>query len=345
MNNIYKTETAVVILNWNGKKHLETFLPSVCQHSKGEGVKIFIADNGSTDDSVDFLKKYFPEAELIEFEENYGFAGGYNKALQQIEADFYVILNSDIEVSSGWLDAPITILKQEERTAAVTPKILSYTDKSRFEYAGAAGGFIDKYGYPFCRGRIINTIENDKGQYDDECSVFWASGAALFVNANIFKEVGGFDSDFFAHMEEIDLCWRMKNRAYEIKYTPKSVVWHLGGGALPKEHPFKTYLNHRNNLMMLYKNLPANKVFLTILKRLFLDGLSAIVYLAALKVKFFVALLKAHYAFYRSLRHLKAKRKNVVKETIQNNHSEIYEGSIIFDFFIRKKKTFDELNF
>ena len=338
-------ETAVVILNWNGKKHLETFLPSVCRYSKDEKVKIFIADNGSADGSADFLRNHFPETKLIEFDQNYGFAGGYNKALQQIEADFFVILNSDVEVSAGWLDAPIQILKQEKKTAAVAPKILSYTNKTQFEYAGAAGGFIDKYGYPFCRGRIINTIEKDKGQYNDERSVFWASGAALFVKADIFKEVGGFDNDFFAHMEEIDLCWRMKNRAYEIKYTPKSVVWHLGGGALPKEHPFKTYLNHRNNLMMLYKNLPANKVFLTILKRLFLDGLSAIVYLASLKVKFFAALLKAHYAFYRNLKQLKAKRKNIVKETRQNNHSEIYKGSIIFDFFIRKKKTFDELNF
>jgi GT2 family glycosyltransferase len=338
-------ETAVVILNWNGKKHLETFLPSVCRHSKRPDVKIFVADNGSTDGSVDFLKNHFPETKLIELDRNYGFAGGYNKALQQIEADFFVILNSDVEVSAGWLDAPIELLKREEKTAAVAPKILSYTDNTHFEYAGAAGGFIDKYGYPFCRGRIINTTEKDKAQYNDVRSVFWASGAALFVKAHIFKELGGFDSDFFAHMEEIDLCWRMKNRTYDIKYTPHSVVWHLGGGALPKENPFKTYLNHRNNLMMLYKNLPANKVFLTILKRLFLDGLSAIVYLASLKVNLFSALLKAHFAFYRNLKQLKAKRKNNLGESIQYKHSEIYKGSIIFDYFIRKRKTFDELNF
>lgn len=338
-------ETAVVILNWNGKKHLETFLPSVCRYSEGKNNKIYVADNGSGDDSVSFLKKNFPKVELLLFDKNYGFAGGYNKALETIDADYFVILNSDVEVSPGWLDAPVNILKHDENTAAVAPKILSFTDKNRFEYAGAAGGFIDKYGYPFCRGRIIKHIEKDTGQYDQERSIFWASGAALFIKADLFKRVGGFDSDFFAHMEEIDLCRRLKNRGYKILYTHKSTVWHLGGGALPKENPFKTYLNHRNNLWLLYKNLPSNKLFLTITQRLFLDGLSAIIYLASGKPKYFIAVLKAHYAFYAGIKKMRAKRTENAEHAKIHDHPEIYKNSIIFDFFIRRKKTFDELNF
>ncbi|MEA2042764.1 MAG: glycosyltransferase family 2 protein [Bacteroidota bacterium] len=336
---------AIVILNWNGKKHLELFLPSVYEYSTPENATIFIADNGSEDDSVQFIKSKYPEIELIEFDKNYGFAGGYNKALQLIDAQYFVILNSDVEVSENWLKAPLEVLEKEENTAAVAPKIIAYTNKEKFEHAGAAGGYIDKYGYPFCRGRIIDHTEKDNGQYDNEQSVFWATGAALFIKSDIFKENNGFDADFFAHMEEIDLCWRLKNQGYAIKYTPKSTVRHLGGGALPKESPFKVYLNFRNNLSMLYKNLPKNKLFLTLLLRLFLDSFSAIVYLVSLKPKLFWAVIKAHFAFYSMLSILKSKRKNLQTHRIVEDHKEIYQKSIVFDYFLKKKKKFSQLKF
>ena len=334
-------KTAVVILNWNGQKFLTEFLPSVVKYSAGKDVKIIVADNGSTDNSVQFLKENYPEIRLIIFDKNYGFTGGYNKALSQIEAKYFVLLNSDVEVTENWLKAPVELLDNKKDVAAVQPKILAHHNKTKFEYAGAAGGFIDKYGYPFCRGRIISEVETDTGQYDDEKEIFWATGAAMFVRADLYKQFGGLDENFFAHMEEIDFCWRLKNQNYKILYTPKSVVYHVGGGALPKESSFKVYLNFRNNLFLLYKNLPKGKLFLTIFMRLILDGLSAFIYLATFKIKFFFSVLKAHFAFYSSLKKLKQARKELAG--YNKNHEEIYTKSIVLDFFIKKKKKFTDL--
>jgi GT2 family glycosyltransferase len=249
MNN----NVAVVLLNWNGKNFLQKFLPSVIENS--DNASIYVADNGSEDGSVDFLKQNFPSINIICFEKNYGFAKGYNMALQQIEAEYFVLLNSDVEVTPNWISPIITFLDSKEDYVACQPKILSYYDRSYFEYSGGAGGFIDRYGYPFCRGRLFDTLEKDNGQYDEDCEIFWATGACLFVRAQVFHEFGGFDEDFFAHMEEIDLCWRFKNAGYKIGYCHSSVIYHVGGGSLPKSSPYKTYLNIRNNEVMLIKNL------------------------------------------------------------------------------------------
>ena len=228
--------TAVVILNWNGRKHLEQFLPSVIQHTPQQ-VDIVVADNGSTDDSVEFLRREYPNVKLVLLDRNYGFADGYNRALKQVDAECFVLLNSDIEVTEGWLEPLVATLQNNSQVAAVAPKLLSYVERQRFEYAGAAGGFIDYLGYPFCRGRILSTIEQDEGQYDTPCEVFWASGAAFCCKADVFRALGGFDADFFAHMEEIDLCWRMQLQGYKVMVAPRSVVYHLGGGTLPNESP------------------------------------------------------------------------------------------------------------
>ncbi len=335
-------QTAVVILNWNGKNYLEKFLPSVIEHSQSDNVDIYVVDNGSDDDSVRCIKTKFSEVKQINFDENYGFAGGYNKALRMIKAEYYVILNSDIEVGSNWLFPALKILYENNDIAAVSPKIKSYVNKQNFEYAGAAGGFIDKYGYPFCRGRIISKTERDEGQYDNESEIFWASGACLFIKADLFHEVGGFDEIFFAHMEEIDLCWRLKNRGFKIVYTPKSEVYHVGGGALPVGSPYKIFLNYRNNLLLLFKNLPQKKANLIILKRLILDSLSAFVYLSSFKFSFFFAVIKAHFSFYSLIGSYQKKRKKLLKYN-NKNHKEIYNKSIVFDFYLRKKQKFTDL--
>jgi len=336
-----KTKTAIVILNWNGKKYLEQFLPSVIKYSQSEENKVFVADNGSTDDSVSFLKENFPEINLILFNKNYGFTGGYNKALQQIEAEYFVLLNSDVEVSENWINPVVSLMDTDKKIAAAVPKILAYHNKKQFEYAGASGGFIDKFGYPFCRGRILSKTEEDKGQYDTVRDIFWASGAAMFVRADLYKEFGGLDDDFFAHMEEIDLCWRFKNAGYRIVVNPKSVVYHVGGGALPNESSFKIYLNFRNNLFLLLKNLPGNKLIPVIFSRLILDGLSGAVYLLNLKFSFFFAIFKAHFGFYGKMAKMYKKRKEQNMTKIK--HEEIYEKSIVFSYFLKKKDTFDKL--
>ena len=336
-----KIKTAVVILNWNGEKFLEQFIPSAIKYTINEDTELYVADNGSTDNSVKILKEKFPEVKLLLFDKNYGFTGGYNKALQQIEAEYYVLLNSDVEVTENWTIAPIKILEEDLDVAAVMPKILAFHNKNLFEYAGAAGGYIDKYGYPFCRGRIISEVEQDNGQYDTTDEVFWASGAAFFVRADLYHEIGGLDEDFFAHMEEIDLCWQLKNKSYKIIYTSESKVYHVGGGALPSESPFKVFLNFRNNLFLLIKNLPQKKLFLTIFIRLILDGMSAFVYLAQRKPKFFFAVLKAHFAFYANAIKFYKKRKRIK----DSNINKIYNKSIIWSFFIQKKKNFNKLNF
>ena len=248
-------KVAIVILNWNGVKMLSRYMDTLLEHSRGEAT-VYVADNASTDQSVPFLKEHYPEVHLIQLEKNWGFADGYNKALQQVEATYYVILNSDVEVTPHWLTPLISFLDSHEEVAACQPKLLSVANRNAFEYAGACGGFIDKYGYPFCRGRLFDSVEDDKGQYDDICEVMWATGACLIIRSADYWKVNGFDGRFFAHNEEIDLCWRLRMMGRKVYCIPDSFVYHVGGGTLPKGNPMKTYLNFRNNLTMLYKNLP-----------------------------------------------------------------------------------------
>ena len=333
---------AVVILNWNGKEYLEKFLPTLVNHSKSEFVELYVADNGSSDHSVHFIQTNFPEIKIILLDKNYGFAGGYNKALAQIKAEYYIILNSDVEVSNNWIFPIIDKMDTDNSVAAAMPKIKSYHSKNYFEYAGAAGGFIDKYGYPFCRGRILDKIEQDSGQYNNESEIFWASGACLFIRSEVYHHHGGFDEDFFAHMEEIDLCWRIKNTGSKIMYYPDSEVFHVGGGALPNNSPQKLYLNYRNNLLMLFKNLSRAKLLKILFSRMVLDGFSAFIYLIKFQFSDFFAVLKAHKSFYKLLPKYRKKRKKIL---IQSNfsHREIYKGSIVYDYFIKKVYSFNEV--
>ena len=337
-------KTAVVILNWNGKKYLEQFLPTLIKYTQDPNTEIIIADNDSKDDSIDFLSENYPAIRQIILDKNYGFAGGYNRALTQIEAEYFVLLNSDIEVSENWLKPLINLLDSDSTIAACQPKIKSFHQKDHFEYAGAGGGFIDKYGYPFCRGRILDKIEIDNGQYNDITDIFWATGACMVIRSEVYKKVNGLDDDFFAHMEEIDLCWRLKNLGYRIVYNPESTVYHVGGGTLPNNSPFKLYLNFRNNLFLLYKNLPKGKLFPIFFSRMILDGLSAILFLLKLSFPSFNAVLKAHLHFYKSLKTLRQKRRKLLLNKAVNNHKEIYSKSIIMDYFLRKKQFFKTLD-
>jgi len=336
MNHI---KLAVVILNWNGKYYLEKFLPSVIKHNTNN-TAIVIADNNSTDDSILFVEKTYPEIKIIRNNENSGFAKGYNQALVQIDAEYYVLLNSDIEVTPNWIDSIIQLMDSDKNIAACQPKIRSFKNKDEFEYAGAAGGFIDKYGYPFCRGRIFQSLEKDNGQYDDVKEIFWATGACMFVRADVYHQLGGLDNDFFAHMEEIDFCWRLKNHGYKVMYCPHSTVYHVGGGTLPKNNPHKTYLNFRNNFFLLYKNLPANKLFFVFFIRLFLDTVAGIKFLFEGHFKDIWAVTKAHYSFYISLNTLNKKRKQIKHA----NTSCIYQKSIVFEHYLNRKKKYNQLN-
>lgn len=339
-------KVAVVILNWNGKPYLEKFLPSVIKHS--QSAEVIVADNGSTDDSVSFLKKNFPGVRILESAQNSGFAGGYNKALAKIYDSFsseerdklyYVLLNSDVEVTENWIEPVIRLMEKDKSTAAAQPKIRAWHDKTKFEYAGSAGGFIDKFGYPFCRGRIFNTLETDHGQYDDEKEIFWATGACMFVKADLFHKAGGFDAGFFAHMEEIDLCWRLKNSGYKIYYCPGSVIYHIGGGTLNKSNPKKTFLNFRNSLWLLLKNLPAGKIFPVILLRLVLDGIAGLKFLSEGNIGDFLAVIKAHFSVYLNISSVLRKRGEV-----QENHlTGIYRRSIVWDYFVKGRKVFTSL--
>ncbi|MBI9039021.1 MAG: glycosyltransferase family 2 protein [Bacteroidales bacterium] len=333
-------KVAVVILNWNGQKFLEKFLPKVVQFS-ADFASVFVADNASTDDSVFFLKKSFPEVKVIENSENGGFAKGYNDALSKIDADYYVLLNSDIEVTENWIQPVIELMDSDPKIAACQPKICSFQEPAKFEYAGASGGYIDKLGYPFCRGRLFQSIEEDKGQYDDITEIFWATGACMFVRAKIFHDLGGLDSDFFAHMEEIDFCWRAKNNSYKIMVCPKSVVYHVGGGTLPKSSSRKTYLNFRNDLILLYKNLPSNRLFYVFIIRFILDYIAAIKFLVEGGLMDFVAVVRAHLSFYKSILKNKEKRQRMKHMPV----TEVYNGSIVFSYFVKQKKFFSQLKF
>jgi len=333
-------KVAAVILNWNGRSYLESFLPSVIG-STYPNLEIVVGDNASTDNSIEFLQINYPTVRIIQNDKNYGFAAGYNRILEQIDAEYYILLNSDVEVSPDWIEPMIHMMESEMYIAAAQPKILSYSKKDHFEYAGAAGGYIDALGYPFCRGRIFDTVEEDLGQYDDQSEIFWTSGAALFIKRKYWIEIGGLDPDFFAHMEEIDLCWRLKNKGYMIIFCPQSKVYHVGGGTLNAESPFKTYLNFRNNLVLLQKNLPFGKAILVIFVRFWLDLISLIKYLVDGKPGNALAISKAHFYFLGHLiRNIKKAREINVSRF---NATGLYKESIVWQYFIRKKKTFSSL--
>lgn len=336
---------AIVILNWNGVKLFDIFLPSVIQYSNHVNTEIIVTDNGSTDNSVAYLQQNFPSVKIIDLKHNFGFAEGYNQALNQVSADYFILLNSDVQVTENWIEPCIKQFENDGKIAAIQPRILSYNQPDEFEYAGAAGGFIDKYGYPFCRGRILNVVEKDKNQYAQTSPIFWASGACMFVKSEVFKNAGGFDADFWAHMEEIDLCWRMKNRGHKIVYEPQSVVFHLGGGTLTYGSPRKIYLNFRNNLYMLFKNLPRNKFKRIFLIRMVLDGVAAAKFILGFNFTEFWAVVKAHASFYKNLGKLWNKRKKIQQQLIENEHPEIYSKSIMWKFFIQKIHRFSDLNF
>ena len=328
--------TAVVILNWNGVEHLRQFLPSVMQNTPS-GVRIVVADNGSTDTSLAFVEQNYPNVEIVRLDSNYGFAEGYNRALKEVDADYYILLNSDVEVTAGWTSPLITILDKNPTVAAVAPKLLSLAEPTRFEYAGAAGGFIDFLGYPFCRGRILSTTEQDCGQYDTPREVFWASGAAFCCRAEVFHSLGGFDGDFFAHMEEIDLCWRMQLAGYKVMCEPRSVVYHLGGGTLPNESPRKLYLNYRNNLSMLFKCAPAWQRCVVAVARPAADMLSALIYLLKGQFSLTQATLRAYWDFLRLHRSL-AKKRHTIRTSRKAESRQIYRGSIILRYALGKKR-------
>ncbi len=327
-------------MNYNGKKFLEQFLPNVIENTNADLADIVVADNASTDGSVDFMRERFPEIRLIENGFNGGFATGYNLALRQIEAEYFVLLNSDIEVTPHWIEPVIELMDADRNIAACQPKILSYVEKQKFEYAGASGGFIDRYGYPFCRGRLFQHLEEDLGQYDDPCEVFWATGACLFVRADLYLEHGGLDDSFFAHMEEIDFCWRMKNMGYSIYCCPQSKVYHIGGGTLPKSSSRKTYLNFRNNLSLIYKNLPSKHVSWIVAYRILLDWVAAIKFLFGGGLKDFWAVIRAHFAFYKRIPTLRKFRKEHTSRQV----SRMYMGNIVFDSFLKGIKRYSDLD-
>lgn len=326
---------AIVILNWNGKELLEKFLPFVIKHS--QEASIYLADNASNDDSVEFVQKNYPEVKIIQNNENCGYAKGYNEVLKQIDADVYCLLNSDVEVTANWLQPIIEAFNKHKNTAIIQPKILDYNKRDYFEYAGAAGGFIDKYGYPYCRGRIFNTIEKDAGQYDDVQDIFWASGACLFIRSHIYKELNGLDELYFAHMEEIDLCWRAKNIGYNVKYIGDSLVYHVGGATLNAANANKTYLNFRNSLFTLTKNSKGNLMILLFV-RLLLDGIAAIKFLFEMQPKHSYAVIKAHFSFYYHLNGLLQQRK-----TIKNKIKYYEKTSIVLDYFVYNKTVYHRL--
>ena len=330
---------SVVILGWNGKKFLEKFLPSVVNYTQKSGYEVIYADNLSSDDSVAYVKANFPTVRTIQNPSNGGFAAGYNECLKQVNTKYYVLLNQDVEVTENWLDNMLLLAESDEKIAAVQPKIRSYKNPEYFEYAGAAGGMMDWMGYAFCRGRIFDTMEIDKGQYDDSVEIFWASGASMFVRSSAYWEAGGLDEDFFAHQEEIDLCWRMKNLGYRIMFQPDSMVFHVGGGSLPQGNPTKTFLNFRNNMMMLYKNLPLSQLIWKMPFRFTLDWIAAIYSLSKNKnTKDVSAIFKAHYDFLKHWGRLIKKRK-----ALRNRRPDLlYNKCVVFQHFVLKKKYFSD---
>lgn len=338
MNN--QKKVAVVILSWNGKKFLEQFLPSLVQHTSAELCEIIVADNCSTDDSVPFVKTNYPNIRVIQNIRNAGYAGGYNDALKQVDAKYYVLLNQDIEVTENWVERVVEEMERDENIVAAQPKLRDYYKRDYFEYAGASGGYLDRNSYAFCRGRIFNTIEKDKGQYDDVKEIFWATGACLFVRSEVYWKAGALDEDFFAHQEEIDLCWRMRNMGYKIIIVPSSVIYHVGGGSLPQGNPRKTYLNFRNNLMMMFKNLSSSSLIFKMFWRFILDGVAAVH--SVIKNKNFkdlAAILKAHFSFYAAIPTLIRKRRQIPHPSSVH----LTDVNILWQYFFRGKKKYSDL--
>ncbi|MDR3236533.1 MAG: glycosyltransferase family 2 protein [Prevotellaceae bacterium] len=325
------SKTVVAILNYNGKPFLERFLPLLRARTSLPGVSFLVIDNGSVDGSVDFLYSQFPDVHVVRLDRNYGYTGGYNRGLQGADADYYVLLNSDVEVSENWLQPLLSLMEGDGAIGACMPKIRAYGARDYFEYAGAAGGFIDRYGYPFCRGRVLSRIEQDKGQYDDARPVFWATGACLMVRAALYRRLGGLDEAFFAHMEEVDFCWRAQKAGYRVMCEPRAVVYHVGGGTLPNNSPQKIYFNYRNSLYMLYKNLPTRQRRRVLVARMSLDGLSAAVYLLTGRVSFFAAVVRAHIHFWQKRRQLT--RSPDTDAAIQG----VYPKSIVWQFFVGRR--------
>lgn len=338
MNYVCIVKIAIVILNWNGQYLLEKFLPTIIKFSDLENVEIYVADNASTDNSVSFVKKNFPSIKIVQNKTNGGYAKGYNDALKHVNADVFALVNSDIEVTENWLNPIISIFENEPKTAIVQPKILDYKNKNLFEYAGAAGGFIDKLGYPYCRGRIFSNLETDNEQYNDTIEIFWASGACLFIRSEVFNTLNGFDEDYFAHQEEIDLCWRAKNMDHLIKYVGNSTVFHIGGATLKEESPRKSFLNFRNSLFTLVKNLPTSKLIPVITTRLILDGIAGLKFLIEFRPIHTLAIIRAHFSFYYYLPKTIRKRNT---HFLKRNYYTV--KSIVWNYFVLRKKTFKEL--
>jgi GT2 family glycosyltransferase len=336
-------KTAIVILNWNGLNFLKMFLGIVLKYSKDDETAVFVADNGSSDGSVEWVSENFSEVRIVRLDKNYGFAEGYNLAINQIDARYFVLLNSDIEVTPDWLHPLVMFMDNNPDVASCQPKILSYYRKDYFEHAGAAGCFIDKYGFPFCRGRVITKVEKDTGQYDSQANVIWSSGACMIVRSEAWKRCGGFDEDFFAHMEEIDLCWRFNKAGYRVCYLPDSVIYHVGGGTLSYSSPFKTYLNFRNSLFLLYKNLPDDKLHIILFIRRILDGFAAIYFLFQGNYKSFISVWNAHMDYYKAIKKLKQKRMLVKKSEITDPYKTFLNKSIVFEFYLKGNKTYMSL--
>lgn len=330
------TRIAVVILNYNGEKLLQQFLPAVVQYSPEADV--IIADNGSDDQSLQFVRTHFPQVIPLALGENAGFCGGYNKALRQITAEYYMLLNSDVEVTPHWLEPLVSMLDANPGIAAIQPKILSYRDKNFFEYAGAGGGFLDTLGYPFCRGRVFDHVEEDRGQYNDERPVFWATGACMMIRSEKFHQHGGFDEDLFAHMEEIDLCWKLNRSGDQVYYSGRSTVYHLGAGTLGYHHPHKTYLNFRNGLSLIFKHLDSRELAYKLPLRIILDWLAAVFFLFRGEWPNFMSVLRAHRHFFRQLGSLRRKRRVIREANPSYPRKNIHPGLIIFDYYLRKKK-------
>lgn len=328
---------AIVILNWNGQKLLEQFLPSVVNFSSEEAT-IYIADNASTDSSIVYVQQNYPSIKIVQNTVNGGYAKGYNDALKAIDADIYCLLNSDVEVTENWLKPIIDVFKSDEKTAIIQPKLLDFKDKTKFEYAGAAGGFIDLFGYPYCRGRVFNHLETDENQFNDTTDIFWASGACLFIRSKVYHQLEGFDEDYFAHQEEIDLCWRTQNNGYKIKYVGESTVYHVGGATLQETNPDKTFLNFRNSLFNVVKNVPKKWFLFVIFSRLVLDGIAGVKFMIELRPIHTWAILKAHFSFYKNFNKFLKKRKQLSKK--QDYYLHI---SIVWQYFALSKKEYKDL--
>lgn len=336
---------SVVILNWNTCALIQQFLPQVVKNSTSSNVKIIVADNGSTDHSVAWIKTNYPQVEVIELGQNLGFAEGYNKALSMVNSELTVLLNSDAAPGPNWLPPLMAVMAENPQAAACVPTIKDYNNPDYFEYAGAAGGFIDQYGYPFCRGRIFNKAEEDKGQYQQSGTIFWGSGSALMVRTQLFIRSGGLDPDFFAHMEEIDWCWRIKNQGHQIFYVPESHIFHVGGGTLSYQNPNKTYLNFRNNLFLILKNQPGGSAYLTLGMRFILDFLALLKFAAQKEWPNVLAVTRAHRQFFLDLRKFRQKRQQLMPLVIQKHHAERFKGSIVWHFFVRGRTRFSQLPF